>query len=289
MKISLGTAQFGLTYGAFNHSGQVPLDEVRKIMDFALTHGIDSVDTAQAYGKSESVLGEVNAGLHFQIVTKISALTDVKDFSANELRLSVMSSLERLKVAKVHGLLLHRAADLLERNGPMIWRCLEELRDEGYIQKIGFSAYGPEEALSVMKRYPVQLIQIPLNVFDSRHRDAGVLDYCEAKGIAIHARSVFLQGFLLSNPDKLAGYLSKWRDLLRIYQENCRDIGVSPLRAALMHVVLNPVVERAVVGVDGLNHLMELVSCLETPTPLRELHKDWGGQDIELITPSLWR
>ena len=46
MKIALGTVQFGLDYGVTNQDGQVTIEEVESILDFAKISGIDTLDTA---------------------------------------------------------------------------------------------------------------------------------------------------------------------------------------------------------------------------------------------------
>ena len=59
MKLALGTVQFGLPYGITNQQGQVPSDEVARMLKLAAASGIDTLDTASTYGTSESVLGEI--------------------------------------------------------------------------------------------------------------------------------------------------------------------------------------------------------------------------------------
>ena len=48
MRISLGTAQFGLDYGISNKSGKIEPKEVDKILSFA-KNGIKSIDTASKH------------------------------------------------------------------------------------------------------------------------------------------------------------------------------------------------------------------------------------------------
>ena len=70
-KLVLGTVQFGLDYGINNAMGQVPIDEVKDILNFAKKSGITSLDTASGYGNSEQILGKVGIN-DFQVVTKKS-------------------------------------------------------------------------------------------------------------------------------------------------------------------------------------------------------------------------
>ena len=53
-RLILGTAQFGLPYGISNQRGQIPEAEVAAILAEAAKAGIDTLDTAAAYGSSET-------------------------------------------------------------------------------------------------------------------------------------------------------------------------------------------------------------------------------------------
>ena len=107
-QICLGTVQFGLPYGVTNQAGQVSEEEVCRILNFAATSGISLFDTAQAYGTSETVLGRCwpqNAPR--SLISKLPAGAP-RDQWENCFR----TSLQRLRVPKLEGFLLHRASDL---------------------------------------------------------------------------------------------------------------------------------------------------------------------------------
>ena len=72
MKLSIGTAQFGFNYGICNKKGIVHINEVKKIIKFCKLNKINSIDTAQGYGKSQKILGSYIRLKNFQITTKIS-------------------------------------------------------------------------------------------------------------------------------------------------------------------------------------------------------------------------
>ena len=55
-ELTLGTVQLGLAYGVNNYRGMPSFEESSAILDTALSEGIISFDTAQAYGESETVL-----------------------------------------------------------------------------------------------------------------------------------------------------------------------------------------------------------------------------------------
>ncbi len=59
MKLALGTVQFGLDYGVANQSGRISFSDAKTIIEQSAISGIDTLDTAIAYGASETTLGHV--------------------------------------------------------------------------------------------------------------------------------------------------------------------------------------------------------------------------------------
>jgi aryl-alcohol dehydrogenase-like predicted oxidoreductase len=286
VKIALGTVQFGLDYGAFNRAGQVEIDHVGQILELASRSGVTLLDTAHAYGNSETVLGALTATEKFGIVTKVPALSGADP--ADEVRKSFEQSLERLKTSKVHGLLLHRAEDLTGTHASSIWRELEQIRESGQATRVGFSVYTPEEAKYLLARYPAQIIQLPLNVFDRRHLDTGILDLCRDKGVEVHVRSAFLQGFALAQPHELRGRLSRFAGLLGRFRARCDELKVTPLQGALGYVLGLAQVDQAVVGVDSCVQFAEIISAAGEIAIPTDAFADIGCEELELIEPRRW-
>lgn len=75
MKLGLGTVQFGVPYGVTNTVGQVNPTQAQAITQRAYAAGIDTLDTAIAYGSSETVLGDI--GIRpWKVVTKLPAVPE---------------------------------------------------------------------------------------------------------------------------------------------------------------------------------------------------------------------
>ena len=127
-KLGLGTVQFGLDYGISNKQGITNLEEVRDILGFAKNAGIDLIDTAFGYGKSEEVLGKADVD-GFRVVSKF--LPESNGLSIPQ---QVQTTLERLKTNQLYGLLAHRPADLLKN--PDIWLYLQGLKQQGLVKTI---------------------------------------------------------------------------------------------------------------------------------------------------------
>ena len=103
--LALGTVEFGIDYGLKNGKKKVPEQEVARILSCAHARGIDTLDTAAAYGDSEAVLGRtMEKGEPFRIVSKYPA------GPKGSLRDELKASLKRLGVPSLYGYLLHSFA-----------------------------------------------------------------------------------------------------------------------------------------------------------------------------------
>jgi len=192
VKLALGTAQFGFPYGIANASGQVCLDEAAAILDQAWKAGFRVLDTAIAYGDSEACLGEV--GIRgFNIITKLPAVPENCDDIAGWVHGQIAASLGRLRVASMHGVLLHRPDQLLSRDGKVLFRALQSLKDNGQAQKIGVSINAPRELEELTAQYRFDLVQAPFSLIDRRLQTTGWLQRLKEAGMEIHTRSAFVQ------------------------------------------------------------------------------------------------
>lgn len=282
-KIALGTAQFGSVYGINNRRGQVPPDEVRRILEIAKQAGVSILDTAPAYGASEQVLGEIETSNSFQIVSKLPA--GEKDVMG-----ACRKSLSVLRRERLYGFILHHFEDFTK--DPSIWNQMCDVRNAGLADKIGFSLYHPRELDHIYESgIKPDLIQIPYNILDQRFED-----WISRIGasVEIHVRSIFLQGLLFKQHEDLKGAfvaLKEQFELLESLEERFR----MSRSAILMHFAsANPGISRIVIGVDGLadfdENLVAYTSARpedKMPAMLNELRR-CAQTDESLILPSLW-
>ena len=278
MKLALGTVQFGLDYGVTNHDGQVAIDEVKNILDYAKEKSIDTLDTASGYGNSEQVLGEVGVN-NYRIITKTTPLKNGIDGVIK----GFYQSLDSLNIGQVDGLLIHNIDDTKDKGFGKLFHKLNELKEEGVIKKIGFSTYTPEQVDFLLENFDFDLIQVPFNVFDTRLVEGGQLKALKKKNIEIHARSVFLQGVLLSF-DSLSDYFSTWDAQFEQYQGLVREKELSLLEYALNFALNTQELDKILVGVDSVNQLTDIVNAFKSDVDLKAFKID----DINLLNPNLW-
>ena len=278
MKLALGTVQFGLDYGILNTTGQAPLEEVKKVLKLAKEHNIDTLDTAARYGNSEQVLGEVGVN-NYRIITKTTPLKNGVDRVIK----GFYQSLDNLNIGQVDGLLIHNIDDVKDKRFGDLFHKLNVLKEEGLINKIGFSTYTPDQVDFLLENFDFDLIQVPFNVFDARLVEGGQLKALKKKNIEIHARSVFLQGVLLSF-DSLSDYFSTWDAQFEQYQEMVREKELSLLEYALNFALKTQELDKILVGVDSVKQLTDIVNAFKSDVDLKAFKID----DINLLNPSLW-
>ncbi len=286
MKLALGTAQFGLSYGVANQNGQVDLEAGRKIVRMAAARGIDTIDTAIAYGESEQRLGEIGVG-DFKIITKLPAIpTECVNISA-WVSQNLKASLKRMGLSKLDGVLLHQPSQLPEKRGQEIYDALTQVKSAGLVNKIGVSIYSPLELDSIIQTFDIDIVQAPLNLIDRRLVTSGWLRQLHERCIEVHIRSVFLQGLLLMKRGQIPVKFERWSTIWNTWHNSLAHHNLSALTACLQYPLSLPEVNRVIVGVDNAAQLLELVDSHQINVP----QHDWKSiacDDEELINPSKW-
>ena len=285
MKLCLGTAQFGLDYGINNTRGKIPQKEVLEILNFAHESGINTLDTASAYGNSESALGDAitQSGKKFQIITKYPANTEVRPFQW------INTSFELLKTERVHGCLFHNYS--IFKQHPDYIEDFVKIKDTNKTEKIGFSLYYPSEAEYILENnIPCDIVQVPYNIFDQRFEY--IFRDLKSKGIEIYVRSIFLQGLFFIDPEHLDPYFisikNNLQELRSFAKHKSVDISVLSLKFANM----NTYIDKIVIGVDSLDNLKNNINNYILTSSIKidlRWFRSLAVVDERLILPINWK
>ena len=282
-KLAIGTAQFGMDYGISNQKGKVKEDEVEKILDLAFENGINTIDTAKAYGNSEEAIGNYlkkRPNNSWNIITKLS---DTKTGLFDQIK----DSNNKLTISP-NIVMAHSADYFLDRKFQS-W--LSETKKDLSISKIGVSLYGENEISRVLKSdFKPKIIQMPLNILDTRLYRKGLLSDLNEIGIEIHARSVFLQGLFYLKGVELKG---QFRDVVK----NIKRLKTIAAKAnltlpelSLLWLVNLGKVTKIVLGVDNIDqlkvHLKTLKKKVESSIFEEALSMKYENEKI--LNPSLW-
>lgn len=263
-RLTLGTAQFGSAYGIANESGCPSDAEVLAILSTARRAGITQFDTGRLY-QAEERLGRLITAAEMAMWTKITKVTPVSSFIAKSglsggaaATLSIRRSLHALKVDRIDILMLHRADDF-DRSGVMA--ALEEHVVAGTVGELGVSVYTPEEAVRCLGDSRILHLQVPFNLLD--HRWLGG-PFQQAIGgrpdVAVHARSVFLQGLLLHGPERWPSWVECSGEIAGSLDALAQDLQGGRTELCLRFVMSHPWVRTSVIGVDTAAQLDEIVA-----------------------------
>lgn len=287
-RLALGTAQFGMQYGVANASGQPDVGRVAEIMAAAYAEGFRMLDTAAAYGESEQVLGRCGVG-DWSVVTKFPSLVELGDDQvADAVRQSVLTSLERLRILKLHAVLAHDSRDMCGSRGTRILVALEELRSEGLLDHVGISVYEPD-AIHAADAAATEIVQAPFNILDQRMITSGAAAALAGRGGALHVRSLFLQGVLLMAPAERPAYFSAFAETLARFDALAAEYGLDRLALCLGFVTRQPLVSLCVVGAETPEQIAQIAAACSVGHAA-DLHlEDLHSGDPDLIDPRRWR
>ena len=291
-RIGLGTVQFGAPYGITNAAGQVSRAEVARVLARAGEHGIDLIDTAALYGESEAAIGaSLPRPSHFRIVTKTSKHSDGETPAAGAARLEAtfLQSLDRLGDESVHGLMAHEADDLLKPAGPALWDAMLALKSRGRVARIGASVYTGAQIDGLLRHYPLDLVQIPINAVDRRLIDGGQLARLKARGVEVHARSIFLQGLLLADPSKIERRFGPLQACVAGLNGHFAAHGLSPLDGHLTTALQNAAIDCVIVGITSVGELDALAAAVSKAALAPRIDvTPWSIRDETVLSPALW-
>lgn len=295
MELCLGTVQFGMDYG-IREQKQPTLDKAIEMLEYATNHGIHTIDTANAYGTAEDVVGtflqrRTVPRENLFIISKLKPnLLDGHDESEyyDIMKANLEKTLSRLHTDYLDSYLLHSARYIFE---DAIIDTLDRMKTEGYVRKVGVSVYEPEEAVKCIERPNVDFMQLPYSIFDQRMGNAGVFEKAESDTIQIHSRSAFIQGLILMEENEVPKFLEEAKPIIRKIDELCQKYEISRISLAMNYVKLQSRISHLVFGVDNLQQLKDDIEIFKEDLPqdlVRDIAKEFSDIEANIVMPSLW-
>jgi aryl-alcohol dehydrogenase-like predicted oxidoreductase len=294
-RIALGAAQWGMPYGIANRSGLPPRDELVALLGVARRAGVDTLDTARAYGESEARIGELTAGdPHWRIATKLAPDVDAGADLALCLRRadeSLEASRRARRRERLDLLLLHRARHRTAFGGALFEHLLRR-QEQGWLGALGASASSPQEALALLEDPAIEVLQVAASLLDRRLAEAGFFARAAGLGKRVFVRSVFLQGVAHLSTEALPGGLSPLARPLQLLDDWAKARGIQRADAFLLYArecLDAPVV----LGCETAGQLCRnLVAWRSLEAPAEELHelaRRLGPIPEALLDPSRWQ
>ena len=286
-KLALGTVQFGLSYGISNFEGQTPQTEVNNILNLAYKNSINTLDTSCNYGNAEQAIGNFQDHC-FNVITKTPAFDDtITTLEANRIITQFSHSVQTMKHHNISTILLHHGENLTKPHGDLLYQALMQLKQQKLVDNIGVSIYDPAQLAVITQHFDIDVVQLPLNLFDQTILLDGTLTKLANKGIEIHCRSIFLQGLLLMDIARLPNYFSPIKAHLFNFHQYLKKRCISPLTAAYRFAEQIPEISKIICGVNNKQQLQQLIDIDDTPLNLIEL-AEFSLADKRYTCPVNW-
>ena len=290
-RLGIGSAQFGLGYGITNGTGVTSIEEVQRILEIGGKRNLEWVDTARGYGCAEEALGRSwPKDIDIKVVTKVNpGLAGYSIFDSKYAESSLRESLRLLKKDKLNGLLIHDAAIFRSEGGRELRKWLSGLKERELVEKIGISIYADEDLQQVEQDF-LDIIQVPLSLYDQRALGSERVLNAKSLGTCIHARSVYMQGLLLQCADKWPSWMppqiiKKHRELERL----CHESRVSLVDIALGYIKSIGYADVAFIGICSSLQMKQLLDAWENDTSLNlgQYHR-WAIEEKDILDPRKW-
>jgi myo-inositol catabolism protein IolS len=193
--IGFGCWEIGGGYGSIEEA------EFIKAINRALEVGINSFDTAEAYGfgASEKSLAKALGSRRKEaiITTKFGVgypkATNYRDSSRQRVMESIEKSLKALNTDYVDVYLIHWPDRSIPFEEPM--RALDDLVQQGKARAVGLSNFKLGEIETCMKARRVDVVQYCWNMFDRRMQQE-IFPYCRQNNIGVMAYGSLAYGML---------------------------------------------------------------------------------------------
>lgn len=201
--IGLGAVKIGRNQQVkYPQPFDIPNDaEVKQLLETALDLGVNLIDTAPAYGKSEERLGELLPGKRsdWHIVTKVGEEFENGqshfDFSEKHIRFSIERSLKRLRTDYLDTVLVHSNGDdvdIIQRFGAL--DVLNDIKAKGLIRTFGMSTKTIEGGLLALEKSDVVMATYNLHATDEKP----VLEQAEKLKKVVFIKKAFASGHVHS-------------------------------------------------------------------------------------------
>ena len=161
------------------------------------------------------------------------------------------------------------------------------MKNKSLINKIGISIYNKEDLKKIKNFKFLDILQVPVNVFDRTFTKKKILNKLKLNNIELHGRSIFLQGLLLMRPNqikkkiKLTDYtiFKKWDNHTKKSLEN-------KIYTCLRFILKIKQLDYFVIGFNSSNQLNKSIKLILKDKIYYE--PNFQSQNQNIINPQNW-
>lgn len=262
-----------LSYGAMEVRGSriwggrpVTETQAETILNAVLDSGINFIDTANDYGRSEELIGKFLSQRRgeFYLATKCGCTVVLKDESTDDtphvwtrdnLFRGLHESLERMKTDYVDVMQLHNPSVEQAEEGDLV-AVLQEMKQQGKVRWIGCSSTHPHIE-TYIKWGVFDVFQIPYSALERHHEDA--ITQAGQAG----AGTIIRGGVARGEPGVGLGGNDRWGLFEKAGLDELRAEGQSRTAFLLRFTLSHPEMDTTIVGTLIPEHLQENVRIAE--------------------------
>ena len=307
-----------LCLGTMNFGPETTEEDSRRIMDRALEHGLNFLDTANSYGRklgegiTESIVGRwLETGgnrdrvvLATKVFSRMGERPNEGRLSAYHIRRACEASLRRLKTDRIDLYQMHH----VDRDTPWdeVWQAMTWLIEQGMVLYVGSSnfagwqiATGQAEArrrnllglVSEQSVYHLNARTVELEVIPAcRHHGLGVIPWSPLGGGLLGGVLEKARGGRRAS-ERMTETIEKHRGQLEAYESLCAELGERPADVALAWLLANPAVTAPIVGPRTMEQLDTSLRALELrldADTMARLDQIWPGPGGEAPEAYAW-
>ena len=252
-KIIIGTAQFNSDYGVVKKKNR----NSNKLILHANKIDLSTFEISTLYNNSIKKI--IKNSINPKFIIKISSKEKSKYVTLQEFIKKIKDLIKIIGIKKINGFMFHDLNfwDKIKFNDYQ--KSLITICKKNKI-KFGYSIYNMKEFNFLEKNYEFNLLQIPLNIFNQEFLNKRFKRIVTKKKIEIHARSVFLQGVLTNDLNKLPNDFKKFRKYFMYWENFCKKKKITKVNAAINFVLNQSFVNKVVLGFKDDYELVDLTN-----------------------------
>ena len=241
---------------------RIPGDQAETLLNAILDSGINYIDTANCYYRSEEYIGKYisHRRAEYHLASKCGCSPDGHVWTRENLYRGLHESLKRLKVDYVDVMQLHNPTMEQCEEGRLV-EVLQEMQQQEKIRWLGVSTTLPDLP-AYLKSGIFDVFQIPYSALEREHEN-WISAVAEA-GIGVVNRG----GVALGEPGIGLGKEERWQKFQQAGLDSLREEGENRTAFLLRYALAHAHTQTIIIGTSNLEHLKENVqTALKGPLP----------------------
>ena len=190
-----------------------------------------------------------------------------------------LKKVSKIKNIQLNTLFIHDGNNLISKEGFELFNRILHLKKKKIIKKIGVSFHNFKNIKKILNNFKIDVVQIPFSAVDQRA--LRIFKIIKNKNIEIQARSIFLQGSLLSK-------IKTNSKLSLIYDKMLLKKKVDRVNSLLSFVLNEKNIDKILIGVRQASELRMILNFKKLKF-YKNVYNNLKTKDESIINPLNWK